>query len=120
MSTKAKKYEPEFITRFERLTKVTQKCCSVSVQSKLPFSLTTARLPEVRDGAELSVDWPPSEPAVVQVFYCLLSVLLTPELDVNVADLQVKKKTLMGFNGTNGFIKICRKKNYKNNEKRMI
>ena len=64
---------------------------SVFNQSCL-FSLTTARLPEVRDGAELSVDWPPSEPAVVQVFYCLLSVLLTPELDVNVANLQVKKK----------------------------
>ena len=53
-------------------------------------SLTAASLPEIRDRTELRVDWPPPEPAVVEVLDGLLGVLLAAKLDVHVADLEIR------------------------------
>ncbi len=58
------------------------------------YVLTAAGLPEVGDWAELSIDGPPAEPAVVQLLHRLLRVLLAAELDVHVAHLDEEKASL--------------------------
>jgi len=47
--------------------------------------LTAASFSEIRDRAEVSIDWPSSEPTVVQVGNSLCSIVLTAELDVHIA-----------------------------------
>ena len=48
------------------------------------FSLPAASFSEVCDWCQLSVYWSASEPSVVEVLHCLVSVLLLLELHVHV------------------------------------
>ena len=64
------------------------------------FVLAAARLAEVSHRRQLGVDGATSKPTVVQIFDCLLCVLLSAELQVgsgsNYMSVQLMKRTVSG------------------------